>query len=221
MNLTVPFFKDETEGSPADLWNKLEALPKHDLDNTSWLHIPTSCNASFKIAHTSKYILIKFFVTDDYFASINRPINGDVHLDNCVEFFISFDQSDSYYNLEFNAFGTGKVAYGDKSGRRKLLNEDVIAKILTKVEWRNEGESFNWDILLKIPAEVFVYHKLQSFEGQNAKANFFKCGDRLPNPHYLCWNRILSALPDFHRPEYFGSIKFMPIKQAVTDEIKE
>lgn len=220
MNLTIPFLNHETAESLLDLWYKLESLPKQELNNLSWPYIKTSCQASFVIAHTSKDIIIRFFVTGDYFASSERPINGDVHLDNCVEFFISFDQSGKYYNLEFNAFGIGKVAYGDKNGKRKLLDEDVVRSILTETDLRNEGEIFDWDILLKIPAEVFVYHKLENFEGKIAKANFYKCGDGLPKPHYLCWNRIVSDKPDFHLPEYFGDIKFVQVKQPITTEIK-
>ncbi|MDE6269894.1 MAG: hypothetical protein K2M12_03440, partial [Muribaculaceae bacterium] len=44
--------------------------------------------------------------------------------------------------------------------------------------------------------------------GKQLRANFYKCGDLLSTPHFLSWNRVDTPHPDFHRPEYFGAIKF-------------
>ena len=38
--------------------------------------------------------------------------------------------------------------------------------------------------------------------------NFYKCGDKQVEPHYLSWNPVLTDNPDFHRPEYFGKVIF-------------
>ncbi|MGH2565575.1 MAG: carbohydrate-binding family 9-like protein, partial [Ginsengibacter sp.] len=40
------------------------------------------------------------------------------------------------------------------------------------------------------------------------KVNFYKCGDKLPKPHFLTWNTVETEDPDFHAPEYFGSMEF-------------
>lgn len=34
-------------------------------------------------------------------------------------------------------------------------------------------------------------------------ANFYKCGDDLPAPYYLSWNKIIAPKPDFHYPDFF------------------
>jgi hypothetical protein len=39
-------------------------------------------------------------------------------------------------------------------------------------------------------------------------ANFYKCGDELPTPHFLSWNPIEWKEPSFHRPEQFGKLIF-------------
>jgi hypothetical protein len=40
------------------------------------------------------------------------------------------------------------------------------------------------------------------------KANFYKCGDELQTPHFLSWNPIEIDQPDFHRPDFFGTLEF-------------
>ena len=40
------------------------------------------------------------------------------------------------------------------------------------------------------------------------KANFYKCGDELQTPHFLSWNPIQIEQPDFHRPDFFGTLEF-------------
>jgi Carbohydrate-binding family 9 len=59
-----------------------------------------------------------------------------------------------------------------------------------------------------IPLTVFFKHKFETMTGVATRANFQKCGDSLPSPHYLVWNYIESENPDFHRPEFFGEVEF-------------
>ena len=44
--------------------------------------------------------------------------------------------------------------------------------------------------------------------GARMKANFYKCGDKLQTPHFLSWNRIDLPSPNFHRPDFFGTLEF-------------
>lgn len=215
MNLNVFYLNEDPCTSPDQLSEKLAIYPRHNLTNNSWPEIPTICTTDFVIVHTGQYILLKFTVANDYFRSIERPVNSDVHLDNCVEFFIAFDESDHYYNIEFNCLGIGKMAYGSQKTNRTLLQEDVVRKIFTWTESDSREGVFNWDMMMSIPADVFVFDQIQTFNGLSAKANFYKCGDELPDPHFLCWNKIVAPVPDFHRPEYFGWIEFMPAETEI------
>ena len=61
-------------------------------------------------------------------------------------------------------------------------------------------------LALDIPASTFG---LETFAGLQARGNFYKCGDRLPVPHYLSWAPIGTPKPDFHRPEYFDRLIFV------------
>jgi hypothetical protein len=41
---------------------------------------------------------------------------------------------------------------------------------------------------------------------ETIRANFYKCGDLTAHPHFLSWNPIDLPKPDFHRPEFFGTL---------------
>ena len=185
----------------------MDNLPLHALSNTSWPQYGTDCNAGFSMAHTGSAILVKFYITGDYFQSSVRAINTAVNKDNCVEFFISFDQ-DAYYNIEFNCLGVGKMAYGAKRTKRQFLPASAVRKIKVMNKLGHANGDFNWEMILYIPLEVFEFDAISSLKGLTCKGNFYKCGDDLPNPHFLSWNRIESPEPNFHLPAYFGEIVF-------------
>ncbi len=68
--------------------------------------------------------------------------------------------------------------------------------------------NIGWELTLKIPLKFFYYHDIKTLKGKKCRVNFFKCGDELPEPHYLVWNNIKTQYPDFHVLEYFGSMEF-------------
>ena len=69
--------------------------------------------------------------------------------------------------------------------------------------------------LLKHDSTYGNYHREVSFnensiivDGKEIRANFYKCGDELDKPHYLSWNPINLEKPNFHCPEFFGTLFF-------------
>ncbi|MDZ4058607.1 MAG: carbohydrate-binding family 9-like protein, partial [Bacteroidales bacterium] len=70
-----------------------------------------------------------------------------------------------------------------------------------------EGD-FKWSIIIAIPIELLNIGSDNSLRGRVVKANFYKCGDDLPERHYLTWNPVGTEKPDFHRPEFFGDLYF-------------
>ena len=48
----------------------------------------------------------------------------------------------------------------------------------------------------------------KSGDGLKVKGNVYKCGDMLPHPHFLSFFPIDLPKPDFHRPDFFGSVEF-------------
>jgi hypothetical protein len=180
----------------------------YPIENTSWPEFATTCKTGFSIEHANTSVSITFDVQQDYFKAQRRSINSAVHKDNCVEFFIQFSGEESYYNIEFNCLGIGKLAYGTTREKRQFLPVSSIKKIGVWKDLRFFEDYFDWQIKLYIPVEVFIFSAVKTLKGLKCKGNFYKCGDDLPRPHYLAWNKIDAARPDFHLPEFFGNIDF-------------
>lgn len=205
--LTVPHLPYPASADFNSLSAVFDTLPVQTLTNESWPGFTTSCNTVFSIFHTGDRIAVKFYVANDYFKSSRRPVNGPVNKDNCVELFISFS-GDAYYNIEFNCLGNGKVAYGTKRTRRTFLSDDTVRKIQSFTWTTYHGTDFSWEMILTIPLAVFEFEKCNSLGGVRSRGNFYKCGDDLPQPHFLSWSRIENAIPNFHLQEFFGDIIF-------------
>jgi len=190
----------------------MDSLPKHHIDNEPWSKLTSNCQTSFSIAHIGTAILLKYYVNEDVIIVSMHHVNDPVHKDNCVEFFISFGAEKEYYNIEINCVGICLMGYGYDRVNRKILSKNIINKIrktiIIKSSVQPASTNFAWQITLVIPIEVFKYNNLKSLVGKNVRGNFFKCGDELPIPHFLTWNRIYAENPDFHLPEFFGQLEF-------------
>lgn len=208
--LTIPFLKNNTYKADEInlLMDSLEAAP---IDRNPWPSYLANTEAKFIMAHNGESILLKYIIAEEYLMA-NEITNGNIHNDSCVEFFISFDDF-GYYNLEFNCLGFTKIGYGSDRNDRKLLPIEVVEKLSFSSKINANGmvngtNGFEWEITLIIPKEIFVEHKIASFHQLRAKGNFYKCGDGLPQPHFLTWNMIVSEEPDFHLKEFFGELAF-------------
>jgi hypothetical protein len=193
-----------------DLMNN---LPRHAIKIASWPQDNAQPEVYFSIAHSDADMYIKYFVREQSLRAFNRHANEPVYQDSCVECFIAWDDK-GYYNFEFNCLGTCLAAFGPSRENRTPLDASVIANIqrisaINTLFNGNPDELISWYLTIKIPLGVFIEHNLQSLSGKEARANFYKCGDGLPQPHYLSWQKINTPSPDFHRPEFFAEISFM------------
>jgi hypothetical protein len=136
--------------------------------------------AQFRVAYSKDAIVLNYRVKENDIRAVAESDNGHVWEDSCFEFFFSFADDGLYYNFECNC------------AARLLIGCD----------------DFVWNMSLIIPFKAFFKHDIKSFEGIKAKGNFYKCGDKLPQPHFLSWNPVRVPKPDFHRPEFFGELNF-------------
>ncbi|NJK98812.1 MAG: hypothetical protein HC905_31345 [Bacteroidales bacterium] len=116
-------------------------------------------------------------------------------------------------NLEFNCIGTTLVGFGFGKTGRERAGLEITEKIqrfssLGKNAIDFQEGDFTWTLTLIIPLSAFFRHQISDLSGLTAKANFYKCGDELSNPHYISWRPIDFAKPNFHLPEFFGDIVF-------------
>lgn len=214
--IDVPFLNAATKDLQA-LSLLMTAEPLQEISISPWPAYDTTTTAGFSIAHLDHAILIQYQVKEEVLKSLSRDFNQNVHLDNCIEFFIAFgNKAQNYYNIELNCLGSIKIGYGTGREGRIPLEPAVLEKVRVKTQMDytpNTGvHSFKWELLLYIPVSVFVFDDMDKLEGCVGHANFYKCGDELPKPHFLSWNRIDTPAPDFHRPEFFGQLNFGKVK---------
>jgi len=185
----------------------------HSIGHRNWVDVE-GIKATFTIGHDSSNIYLSYTVVEPQVRAVNTAFNSPVWEDSCVEFFFSPARDKSYYyNFEFNAIGALLVGYGKDRHQRERLPESVLKQVETLASLGNEpiagiwGET-QWDLQVKIPVGVLVFHKIEDLSGVTAKGNFYKCGDKLEHPHYLSWEPVGSPQPNFHLPEYFGELSF-------------
>ena len=187
----------------------LDSFEKHKLDSVPWAAFPYKPKVSFSIAYNLSNIFLKFFVAEKHLRAETLLTNGPVHEDSCVEFFIRFDKDAPYYNIEFNSVGTGLIGYGTTRNNRKLLSTDLVKKLQKKsLIYSDKGKGSEWELALAIPLTTFIYTPLLKLKDSNCSGNFYKCGDLLPEPHFITWANINAETPDFHLPQYFGKLLF-------------
>jgi len=183
------------------------------LNYVNWGNYPYKPDVKFRIAHTGDLILLKYYVREKNIAAKASAINGDIYKDSCVEFFISPKGDGVYYNFEFNCIGVAHVGYGKGRHNRELLPVELIKTIkaessLGDKPFAEKHGDFTWELFVQIPVSCFIHDHIQQLDGLSATGNFYKCGDDLAEPHFVTWNPVKTENPDYHRPEFFGKIRF-------------
>jgi hypothetical protein len=211
--IVVSYVEADLKTSIENISRLLNSVERHPIQAVPWPSYTYKPEVSFAIAHHENCIFLKYFIKEKSIRVLHRRTNDPVFQDSCVEFFISFDNNPEYYNLEFNCIGTCLLGYGKGKTARALVSEEYIQKIRRHAvikSWNEDGVTLNtWELTLAIPLEVFTFHSLSSLSDRSCRVNFFKCGDELPEPHFLAWKNIESASPNFHLPEYFGTMMFI------------
>lgn len=190
-----------------------ENIETHKLDYVNWENYPYKPQVSFRIAYTSDSILLHYNVNEKSARAKYDEDNESVWTDSCVEFFCIPSGDGVYYNIECNCIGTILIGAGkDRKGRERATREITgcvkrYSSLGDKAFDLKIGD-FNWSVSLIIPFTAFFKHKIDSLDGKTIKANFYKCGDELLEPHFISWNPIELKTPNFHCPEYFGSLEF-------------
>lgn len=174
---------------------------------------PYTPDVKFRIAHTGDSILIEYAVTEDSVRAVAASDHGRVWEDACCEFFFSPEGNATYYNVESNCAGRILLCCGAGREGREKAPAEVMESIsryasLGTTPFEERKEKTTWHLAIVLPATAFFKHHITSFDGMTATANFYKCGDLLAQPHFLSWNKIDIAKPDFHRPDFFGKITF-------------
>ncbi|MDD4871084.1 MAG: carbohydrate-binding family 9-like protein [Kiritimatiellae bacterium] len=199
----------------AEISARLDELnPKQKIDIINWASFPYKPEVRFIMAYGVNEIYLKFYVREKNTKAEKNENNQMVCEDSCVEFFVSPVDDGLYYNFEFNPIGTTLLGCG--TGRHAIvwapsIHIDRIRRLASmgNVTFPEIKGDNKWTLTVAIPFEVFFKHNIRSIKGKSFRANFYKCGDKLSAPHYVTWNPVKTEQPDYHRPEYFGLLKFI------------
>ena len=213
--------KLEDAAQVASLFAK-EGIEYNAIDVVDWPEDYPYCpEVNFAIAHSEDRIYLHYKVREASVGAASDEDFGHVWEDSCVEFFSSPDADSFYYNMESNCVGKMHVASGNTRNGREKAPAEIMAGIK---RWSSLGDrafterigETSWELALIVPASTYYKHQEQlrgkdgnmNLSGRIFRANFYKCGDKLQTPHFVSWCRIGVPEPDFHRPEFFGTIYF-------------
>ena len=173
------------------------------LRHTGWLP-PCPVAAWFQACHDGERLYLRLEAEE---APVRATLTGplaQVCRDSCLEFFFAPQGGARYFNFELKPLGTLCLGFGEtRPGRVRQVPQDSEQFQITPFT-RPGG----WGVCFAVPADfVRLYFPDFSLSGE-AAANFYKCGDDTPTPHYLAWTPLHSPVPDFHRPQDFGRLIF-------------
>ena len=188
-------------------------IPAASIDVRPWADGGFLPPSEAKVAFDGHEFHVFFKAWEKNIRVVTHQSNGPVWEDSCVEFFFNPAPAlDSrYLNFEINAEGIMLLGLGAGRDNRKQLDFDpktfeIKAQVPLhgSAEWR--GASFTVSFVIPVSFLETIYGSLDFQTGAVLAGNFQKCGDKTANPHFGCWNPIEIPVPDFHRPEWFGTI---------------
>jgi hypothetical protein len=183
------------------------------LEVVNWEEFPYHPEVFVQIAYSDDELFLQYRVNEQSVKAEITKNNGRVWTDSCVEFFLSPEGNDVYYNLEMSCIGTALLGYRKKGEPTVHATDEQIATIrrissLGESPFAERKEQTDWKITMAIPWKVFFKHELMSVSGMKMRGNFYKCGDELTVPHFVSWTKIKTPQPSFHMPEFFGGLEF-------------
>jgi hypothetical protein len=183
------------------------------LEMVNWAEYPYHPEVSVQIACNEDELFLQYQVKEQSVKADIAESNGRVWTDSCVEFFLSPDGNENYYNLEMTCIGTALLAFHKTDEPAIYATNKQIATIrrlssLGNSPFQERKEPTEWKITIAIPWKVYFKHDLNPVSGRKMSGNFYKCGDELSVPHFVSWTKIKTEKPNFHVPEFFGGLEF-------------
>ena len=189
-----------------------EAGAEAAIDQVNWKEtFPKYLPVAVRAAHDNNYLYLLYHVKGEILRTVNNKDFMPVWEDSCVEFFMQRQDEKTYRNFECNANGVLLAAVHETREKEKKLSPNEMASIVrfASIQHRYEGEKevSDWTLYLEIPKQTMGFSAENSLSGKKLKANFYKCGDKTEEPHYLSWSPIDTPEPNFHVPSFFGLLE--------------
>ena len=186
-------------------WDK---LPRIEID-APIKESDSPATAYAQICATEDALLLHLSATEPEIRAEGTSPLAEVCEDSCLEFFFRpLEEEMRYFNMEWNPNCTLFLGFGSciEDILRIVPEEEQKQQLFApKVVRREDG----WEIFFRVPYS-FVRGFMPEFKVEPGKAlycNFYKCGDKLQQPHYLTWNPIMrQGRSRFHTPAEFGKL---------------
>lgn len=183
-------------------WNKIEKAP---IDQKLWLPCE-QISAYAQLAYDDSRLYVRLHAEEPTIRAENTGMLDQPCQDSCLEFFLSPAEGDArYLNIEMNP--NCCLYFGIGTGRDdlvRLLPTQGVGALNAHCTRSETG----WDLYYSLPFSLLRLFFPAFHPHGIMRGNFYKCGDLTQQEHYLAWNRVACAEPDFHRPEFFGELVF-------------
>ena len=190
------------------------------IDQYPWYDCGAKHPTTVRLLYDEQFLYAQFHCADTHISAVTTKLNGPVSVDSCVEFFATIepDRRPHYFNLEINCCGTVLLGFND-SRQNRLRNAAEatrrigVATSLPGPTKRESPDDDGWWLAAALPFDVLSELAGVPVQPRSAtawRANFYRCGGQ-SDPQHACWSPIDAAAhstPDFHRPEYFGRLRF-------------
>ena len=188
---------------PAD--GSWQSVPALKVDECLWLP-DAGAAMQGQVCYDDAALYVRLSVREKNIRAEHKTPGCMICEDSCMEFFFCPTAGDDrYFNFEWNPNGQLYLGFGpNRYDSVRLLVQDEQAQFDPQPARTADG----WELTFRIPVS-FVRRFVPEFSltpGKLLRANFFKCGDLTPQPHYYARNRGASETPDFHRPCDFGAL---------------
>jgi hypothetical protein len=171
-----------------------------------------------RLCWDDQHLHVIFRVDDRYVRAVADGYQGRVCEDSCVELFFNPGTGlpTGYFNIETNCGGTALFHHqrGRSVAHQVVTEEDgrllgTVHTLPSRVEPEMPGP-LTWLVSYRVPYGVLERYAPveRPRPGASWKANLYKCGDLTSHPHWLAWSPVDVPAPDFHRPEFFGTLRF-------------
>jgi hypothetical protein len=200
MKYYVKTIKDKSE---------IDSVPKAYIDKYVWgdQYTPVSYAQLGLIKEEGLFVKLTSFEK-------NPKVTGTeyghkVHLDSCLEFFVSMDNTSPIY-VNFEANSAGAFVLTARLNRHDDVRHAHTIEGLKLPEVKAEVKDDHWSVSVLFDYELIekLFGKKITFEkGYVFKGNFYKCGDETEIEHYGMWSPITLVDPDFHRSDFFADIE--------------
>lgn len=196
-------------------WRGTQSIKLTNFMGSKPSHFPVT-EVKLKYDHENIYVI--FRVNDRYVRAVATEINGRIWEDSCVEFFFTPgpDVSRGYFNLEMNCKGIFLLKYHNRETHADGFVEiSDCEKVKTSFSLKKEvieeiTEPTQWTVEYAVPFSILGKYMTVDLPvpGNKWRANFYKCGDMTSHPHWLTWAPVEFPKPNFHLPEFFGTLVF-------------